>query len=134
MPVITQRENPLTTANYEISGATTTYFYDFKFPDLPNEVGYYSFFLFVEDAGSEILPSVKAQLQYIFDSDNGIYGELHDILDDSGSSTVTIGTKFEARLDTQSWWKFSEGFRIAIVTSGGTSPKIKITFAGVHAR
>jgi len=136
MPVVTHREQPLFSDNYEINGDTTVYSNDFKFPDLPNEIGYYSLFLFIEDNGSEILPDVEVnvKLQFIFDSENEIYGELHDVLDDTGSNSLTVGTKWEARLDKQSWWKFAEGFRIAITTSGGGGPKLKITYAGVHAR
>jgi len=134
MPVVTHRERPLFDNGYEINGDTTVYSNDFMFPDLPNEIGRYSLFIDIQDNGSEVLPTIKSYLQYIFDPDRDIYGELHEIYDDSGSSAITAGVKFEARLDTQDFWKFAIGFRIAITTTGGTSPKIKINYAGIHAR
>jgi hypothetical protein len=96
----------------------TLYLNDFNYSDPPSNVGLTSIYLNTTDTGGGT-PTISVYLQFKWTRDS--YGPSHAISDDDGNTSFTSGNKFEARLDTQNWWKIHENWRLELRRSAGTA-------------
>ena len=104
--------------DYAWAAATATVYSDLiNYNNAPKELGFYSLFFKFTTAAGEYSINYAPFLQFTLDG-GSVYGDAHAITNDEGATSVDDsggGTiYFEARLDTQSWWKLNYGFRIYI--------------------
>lgn len=94
---------------------------DFAINNKAYEVGLMSLFIYFT-GGTSPPTSVAVALEYKIDEDGTYYGTDHSVQDDDSNTsfTVTASTagQFEARLDTQNWWKFGRAARIKLTPTG----------------
>jgi hypothetical protein len=80
--------------------------------DFPPEAQNVASILIYGTAAKTITFTVTCKLKI-----GGLWGDGHNVLNDSDSSTFTIGTSvgyFEANLYSQSWWKMCDAFKIVL--------------------
>jgi len=110
------------TYTWSASDSNTLNLEDFEFDSPPDEVGLASFFINTTDSGGGS-PTITVQFQYKLADD--VYGTLHNVLDNNDNYQFTSGGKFEARLDTQGFWKYNGGkWRIVLTRSSSSEVTI----------
>jgi len=110
---------PTTDAYYNWTAAKDDTIYSdyIEFTNPQYEVGLWTLLITTTDGGDT--PTITPTLQFFHTS--GTYGSSHSLTDLLAATTFTSGGKFECRLDSQSWWLYNKGFRIALVR--GTADK-----------
>lgn len=99
---------------------------DFSFYNPPFEVGLWS--LFISTSSGVVVVTPTLQIKY----KDSVYSDDISITDYIADATnFTSPGKFNARLDTQTWWLLIPGFRIHLTRA--SSVEVIIDFMGVEA-
>ena len=122
MPFIGVDENALLTVPYSATGTAAINCATYNLGNKAYEVGLASFYIYVT-GGSSPPATIAITHKYQLDAAGSYFGVSGTILNDSSVNTLALSASttavFEARMNTQSWWKFNAfGGRIIITPSG----------------
>ena len=116
--------NRLESITWAASDSDTLYLKPIDYSNPPENVGLCTLFIETTDTGGGT-PTISVYLQFKY---NDAYGPEHTVKDDDDNTSFTSGDKFEARLDTQDWWKIHKDWRIKLVRSASSALKIDYAY------